>query len=112
MSEDVIIDSANIGNSSDDGYNRKPDGKFGSGNKGCPPGRATGTTQRMKKFLTDFVEDKAPEIYDIWDKLTPKEKAALFMHIVKYVMPEPRQADSDTQQEIIITLKEAEPKKS
>jgi len=92
-------------------YNRDGKGRFGTGNNlgKLTRGKHTKTTTEMKKFLMQFVTDTAEDLYEVWDTLQPKEKAALFMHIVKYIMPTDSQAPDD--QQITIVMKPA-PKKT
>jgi len=91
-------------------YNRDDKGRFGTGNNlgKLKKGNHTKTTTEMKKFLLQFVTDTADDLYDVWNTLSPKEKASLFLHIVKYIMPTDSQVADD--QSITIVMKPAEKK--
>jgi hypothetical protein len=69
------------------GRNKK--GRFAPGNKGKPKGAVNRTTKDLKEFITNFLNDKAFEIPLIWDTLEDKDKATLFIHLSKLVMPKP-----------------------
>jgi hypothetical protein len=62
-------------------------GKFKKGNIGKPKGATNKTTKDLKDFITNFLNDKAFEIPLIWDSLDDKDKATLFIHLSKLVMP-------------------------
>jgi len=67
------------------GRNKK--GRFAPGNKGKPKGAVNRTTKDLKEFITNFLNDKAFEIPLIWNTLDDKDKATLFIHLSKLVMP-------------------------
>jgi hypothetical protein len=59
-----------------------------SGNPaGKPKGANNKTTKDLQKFITNFLNEKAFEIPLIWDTLDDKDKATLFLHLSKLVMP-------------------------
>jgi len=62
-------------------------GKFKKGNAGRPKGATNKTTKDLQQFITNFLNDKAFEIPLIWDTLEDKDKATLFLHLSKLVMP-------------------------
>lgn len=102
-----LSDSAPVG-ISDDGYNRDSKGKFGKGNIGCKTPAPQKTTQQMKEWLMQFISDKTEDMYEVFDQLAPKDKAACFLTMVKFVMPV--RADGGGDQSITITMKPAEKK--
>lgn len=68
---------------------RDKNGKFLTGNSGKPKGAVNKTTKDIKEFITAFLNDKAFEIPQIWDSLEYKDKATLYLHLLKIVMPKP-----------------------
>jgi hypothetical protein len=62
-------------------------GKFKKGNKGKPKGAVNRTTKDIKEFIVNFLNDKTFEIAEIWNNLEDKDKASLFLHLAKLVMP-------------------------
>lgn len=62
-------------------------GKFAPGNPGKQKGTVAKTTKTVKESISKFVEDKMPEMYQIWDRLTDKEKATLLIHLAKMIVP-------------------------
>jgi hypothetical protein len=66
---------------------RDTKGRFAVGNTGKPKGAANKTTKDLQRFITNFLNDKAFEIPLIWDTLEDKDKATLFLHLSKLVMP-------------------------
>jgi hypothetical protein len=45
------------------------------------------TTKDIKEFIVNFLNDKTFEIAEIWNNLEDKDKASLFLHLAKLVMP-------------------------
>jgi hypothetical protein len=68
---------------------RDKNGKFLTGNNGKPKGAVNKTTKDIKEFIVSFLNDKAFEIPQIWDSLEDKDKATLYLHLLKIVMPKP-----------------------
>ena len=69
---------------------RESSGRFAKGNTGKPKGSQTKTTKVVKEFIVDFLNDKSDELYSIWDELEPREKATLFLHLSRMVVPKPQ----------------------
>jgi hypothetical protein len=74
-------------------------GKFKTGNNGRPKGATNKTTRELKQFITNFLNEKTSEIFEIWDSLDDKEKATLFLHLSKLVMPR-NEVNEDEQKNI------------
>lgn len=72
-----------------DKYGRNELGKFTTGNNGKPKGATNKTTRDLRKFITNFLNEKSFEITHIWDSMDDKEKATLFLHLCKLVLPKP-----------------------
>jgi hypothetical protein len=68
-------------------FGRDKNGRFAIGNNGKPKGAVNKTTKDLHQFITNFLNDKAFEIPLIWDTLDDKDKATLFIHLSKLVMP-------------------------
>lgn len=68
---------------------RDKNGKFLTGNNGKPKGAVNKTTKDIKEFIVSFLNDKAFEIPQIWDSMEDKDKATLYLHLLKIVMPKP-----------------------
>ncbi|MBU3660720.1 MAG: hypothetical protein FGM14_12650 [Flavobacteriales bacterium] len=68
---------------------RNKNGRFTTGNNGKPKGAVNKSTKDVKEFITNFLNDKAFEIPLIWDTLEDKDKASLFIHLSKLVLPRP-----------------------
>ena len=66
---------------------RNKDGRFANGNNGKPKGAVNKTTKDLQQFITNFLNEKSFEIPLIWDTLEDKDKATLFLHLSKLVMP-------------------------
>ncbi len=66
---------------------RDTKGRFAVGNTGKPKGANNKTTKDLQQFITNFLNEKAFEIPLIWDTLDDKDKATLFLHLSKLVMP-------------------------
>lgn len=66
---------------------RDTKGRFAVGNTGKPKGATNKTTKDLQKFIINFLNEKAFEIPLIWDTLEDKDKATLFLHLSKIVMP-------------------------
>jgi hypothetical protein len=62
-------------------------GRFLQGNVGKPKGATNKTTKELQQFITNFLNEKSFEIPLIWDSLDDKDKATLFIHLSKLVMP-------------------------
>ena len=66
---------------------RDTKGRFAVGNTGKPKGATNKTTKDLQQFITNFLNEKSFEIPLIWDTLEDKDKATLFLHLSKLVMP-------------------------
>lgn len=66
---------------------RDTKGRFAMGNNGKPKGAVNKTTKDLQQFIANFLNEKAFEIPLIWDSLEDKDKATLFIHLSKLVMP-------------------------
>jgi hypothetical protein len=66
---------------------RDTKGRFSIGNTGKPKGATNKTTKELQQFITNFLNEKSFEIPLIWDTLEDKDKATLFLHLSKLVMP-------------------------
>jgi len=64
-------------------------GRFKDGNKGKPKGATNKTTKDIKEFITNFLNEKAYEIPHIWDALEDKDKASMYLHLTRLVLPKP-----------------------
>lgn len=76
-------------------FTRNDKGQFLTGNSGKPFGAKTKNTKSVKEYLTGFLNDKQTELYEIWNLLTPHERAFLFIHISKIVIPKPLEQQSE-----------------
>jgi len=87
-------------------YGRNELGKFTTGNVGKPKGAINRTTKDLKNFIVNFLNDKAFEIPLIWDSLEDKDKATLFLHLAKMVMPKIQEEQETNEQfrPVIINL--------
>ena len=85
---------------------RDVNGRFKNGNQGKPKGATNKTTKDLKQFVTNFLNDKAFEIPLIWDSLDDKDKAILFLHLSRLVMPrnEVNETDHETLENKSITV--------
>ncbi|MEN9304058.1 MAG: hypothetical protein RL264_2487 [Bacteroidota bacterium] len=80
-----------------DEFGRDAKGRFAVGNTGKPKGAINKTTKDLKQFITNFLNEKAFEIPLIWDTLEDKDKATLFLHLAKLVMPK-NQSESENEE--------------
>lgn len=79
---------------------RNSNGTFLTGNNegaGRPKGTPNKTTATLRNSITYFLNDKLSELDTIWNSLDDREKATLFIHLMKVVMPK---AQSDTSNDI------------
>jgi len=89
---------------------RDVNGRFKNGNQGKPKGATNKTTKDLKQFITNFLNDKAFEIPLIWDSLDDKDKATLYIHLTRLVLPKPSETESTNEsdfKEVIVTIHEA-----
>ena len=75
-------------------------GKFRTGNDGRPRGATNKTTRDLRRFITNFLNDKAHEIPTLWDTLDDKDKLSLFMHLSRLVLPKPNEDEPTTPNEL------------
>ena len=68
---------------------RDENGRFTNGNNGKPKGATNKTTREVREFITTFLNDKAFEIPQIWNSLEDKDKATLYLHLCRLVLPRP-----------------------
>jgi hypothetical protein len=90
-----------------DEYGRNELGKFTAGNLGKPKGATNKNTRDLKDFITNFLNEKSFEIPLIWDSLDDKDKATLYLHLAKLVMPKITNEENENPKEmktIIIEL--------
>ena len=66
---------------------RDENGRFKEGNKGKPKGATNKTTRDVREFITNFLNDKSFEIPHIWNSLEDKDKATLYLHLCRLVLP-------------------------
>jgi hypothetical protein len=110
MSDDVEIITDEQSNN-DDYYKRRPNGQFGKGHKGGPGGiRSIELNKKIRLQIQEFLTNKAEELYDLWDQMTPKDRAAMFVHLTKVVVkPDPEEGGDST---VEIRLIEAKSRKN
>jgi hypothetical protein len=76
---------------------RNSKGQFVNGTSGKPFGAKTKCVKNVKEYLTNFLNDKQTELYEIWNDLTAQERAFLFIHISKLIIPKPTEFQSTNQ---------------
>jgi hypothetical protein len=76
---------------------RNDKGQFVVGNSGKPFGAKTKCVKNVKEYLTNFLNDKQSELYEIWNDLTAQERAFLFIHISKLIIPKPTESINTNQ---------------
>jgi len=70
--------------------NRDKQGKFTEGNtisKGRPKGAKNKSSERIRKFFSDFIEDHLQDLNNSFDELRPREKFNVLLEMAKYVTP-------------------------
>lgn len=75
---------------------RDEQGRFLSGNHGRPKGATNKTTRDLRRFITNFLNEKTNEISDLWETLDDKEKLTLFIHLSRLVLPKPNEDEPTT----------------
>tara|TARA_B110000305_G_C19376900_1_gene607476 strand:+ start:925 stop:1227 length:303 start_codon:yes stop_codon:yes gene_type:complete len=70
-----------------DNNGRDEVGRFTNVNTGKPKGAVNKSTKDIKDFIVTFLNDKAFEIPMIWDSLDDKDKATLYLHFCRMVIP-------------------------
>jgi hypothetical protein len=85
---------------------RDENGRFTDGNKGKPKGTLNKTTKQIREFLTNFLHDKSFEMAHIWDSLDDKDKATMYLHICRLVLPKQQEEEQGRPEvrPVIITL--------
>ena len=78
-----------------DEIGRDENGRFTDGNKGKPKGATNKTTKDIREFITNFLNDKAFEIPHIWDAMEDKDKATLYLHLCRLVLPKPQEIEDN-----------------
>jgi hypothetical protein len=68
---------------------RDDKGRFLDGNAGKPKGAVNKNTKDLKEFIINFLNDKSFEIPIIWESLEDKDRATLYLHLLKIVIPKP-----------------------
>jgi hypothetical protein len=75
---------------------RNNNGTFVTGNNegtGRPKGTPNKTTKQIREFLTNFLHDKSFEMAHIWDSLDDKDKATMYLHICRLVLPKQQEEE-------------------
>lgn len=75
---------------------RDNNGRFAEGNPGRPKGATNKNTRDLKEFITDFLNDKAYEIPEIWNSMDDKDRASLYLHLCRLVLPKPTDESQPT----------------
>ena len=70
---------------SDEYVNEK--GQLKKGNPGKPKGATNTTNRELKQFITTFLNDKAEDLPTIWNALSYKDRASLFLNLSRLVIP-------------------------
>lgn len=67
---------------------RNDKGQFVRGHPSLKPkGVFSRISTEVRDNLSEFLKEKAQELPEIWLKLTPKEKARLFVEVASFVVP-------------------------
>lgn len=67
---------------------RNSKGQFIKGHPGLKPkGMFSRVSTEVRDNLSQFLREKAQELPEIWLKLSPKEKARLFVEVASFVVP-------------------------
>lgn len=67
---------------------RNSKGQFQKGHPGLKPkGMFSRVSNEIRDELSTFLQAKAKELPEIWQKLSPKEKARLFVEVAAFVVP-------------------------
>lgn len=80
-----------------DKIGRDEKGRFSKGNNGKPKGAINKTTKDLKDFIVQFLNDKSFEIPLIWNDLDNKDKATLYLHLLKQVMPKSNEIEKNVE---------------
>lgn len=78
---------------------RNDKGQFTIGNAGRPKGTSNKTTKDVKNYIIKFLNDKAFELPSIWNSLEDKDRATLYLHLARLVMPKPTENDLQNNEE-------------
>jgi len=82
-------------NTDKNGLLRDNQGRFLEGNTGKPKGAINRTTKDLKQMIVNFVNDKEKELHEIWNSLDNREKATLFVHLAKMVIPQKQELTTE-----------------
>lgn len=82
-----------------DNNGRDEVGRFTNGNTGKPKGAVNKSTKDIKDFIVTFLNDKAFEIPMIWDSFEDKDKATLYLHLCRMVIPKAGTEQKEEQKE-------------
>jgi len=65
--------------------------RFKKGQSGNPAGRKPGAVNKVsrpvKELLSDFMMDKVQELPQIWEKLSPRDRAGLIKDMLPFFLP-------------------------
>lgn len=70
--------------------NRDKQGKFIEGNsvsKGRPRGAKNKSSERIRRFFSDFIEENMQELNEAFAELRPRDKFSVLLEMAKYVTP-------------------------
>ena len=72
--------------------NRDNAGRFVVGNqvskgRGRPAGSKNKSSERIRQFFSDFIENNMGELNDSFSELKPREKFSVLLEMAKYILP-------------------------
>lgn len=69
---------------------RNKNGQFKEGNtfgKGRPTGSKNKSSERIKQFFSDFIEEHLQDLNDSFSELRAREKFTVLLEMAKYIIP-------------------------
>ena len=96
----TVMNNQTPKNTEENGRDNK--GRFAKGNSGKPKGAKNTTTKEVKELISDFLSDKASELPEIWEHMNEQERATLFIHLAKMVVPRPTPQNDNKNKDVPI----------
>lgn len=70
-------------------------GRFTPGNPGRPKGTGNKLKAAVQEAITEFLADKAPDLYTLYDTLEARDKLSLYVNLARLALPRPTETDAE-----------------
>ena len=72
-------------------------GRFTHGNPGRPKGTGNKLKKAVSNYITEFLADKAEDLYTLYNELEPREQITLYIQLARLVLPRDTNEDKQGQ---------------